>query len=192
MRKVLSLAVLLPALLLSACMSGPAGFSFQGSAIAATPGVVDSAEAARLISKYRATRGLGPVTVNPTLGKIAADHARRMAQLDRVDHVLPGEGSFDRRVLSGGYNFSTAAENIGAGYDSLAEALTGWQKSPHHNDNLLNPAVKEIGIALYNAPGTKFGTYWSLVLAAPYEVPMTQGPNAGPFVTPSGVTVQIH
>lgn len=191
MRKVLSLLILLPAILLSACAAETTGGLFQ-SAVAATPGIVDAGEAARLISQYRVSRGLGPVTVSATLGKIAADHARRMAQIDRVDHVLPGEGSFDRRVLSGGYNFSVAAENIGAGYDNLAEALTGWQKSPHHNDNLLNPAVKEIGIALYNAPGTKFGTYWSLVLAAPYQVPTSQGPNAGPFVTPSGVTIQIH
>lgn len=190
MHKRLPLLAIFATLLVAACAASDTGGLFK-SPLATRPGTVDSGEAARLISEYRQSHGLGPVTVNATLTKIAADHAKRMGALDRVDHVLPGEGSFDRRVLSGGYSFSVAAENIGAGYDTLADALEGWRKSPHHNDNLLNPGVKEIGIAVVNATGSKYGTYWSLVLAAPYAV-RNAGPGAGPYLSAAGVTVEIH
>jgi uncharacterized protein YkwD len=182
------LAVLMLAFGLASCASGGTGSLFQ-TPLATKPGVVNSAEAATLISQYRRSRGLSAVTVNATLTRIAADHARRMAATNRVDHVLPGEGSFDRRLLSGGYSFSVAAENIGAGQKSLAAALEAWKKSPHHNDNLLNPGVREIGIALVVAPDSKFKTYWSLVLAAPYQASTRAGPNTGPVISAGGVTL---
>jgi uncharacterized protein YkwD len=149
--------------------------------IAVRPGSADAAAAARIISAYRKSRGLSSVTVSAKLNAIAAVHARRMAASGRLDHVLPGEGSFMKRMMAGGYDASVAAENIGAGYDTLADAIAGWKASPHHNENLLRAGVTEIGIAVVNAPGDKFGQWWSLVLAAPYEPPLG-GPDAGPFV----------
>jgi hypothetical protein len=151
--------------------------------IGVKPGYADPAGAARLISAYRRGRGLSAVTVNPKLNQIAAVHARRMASTGRLDHVLPGEGSFMKRMSAGGYDASVAAENIGAGYNDLAEAIAGWKKSAHHNENLLRPGVTEIGIAVAQSPGSKFGQWWSLVLAAPYEPPVAAGVSAGPFIT---------
>lgn len=149
------------------------------SPLATRPGVVDVGTAVQMVSAYRRGHGLGPVTVDAKLMRIAAVHAKRMAASDRVDHVLPGEVSFPARLSAGGYDAAVAAENIGAGYDTLAEAFTGWQKSPHHRDNLLKPGITEIGIALSTAPDSKYKTYWSLVLAAPYR-PALDGPTAGP------------
>jgi hypothetical protein len=145
------------------------------------PGFADPSGAARLISAYRQSRGLSAVTVDSRLNRIAAAHARRMAASGRLDHVLPGDGSFQKRMSVGGYDASVAAENIGAGYDDLAEAIAGWKKSPHHNDNLLRAGITEIGIAVATTPGGKYKHWWSLVLAAPYEPP-TGGPTAGPPV----------
>jgi hypothetical protein len=142
---------------------------------------VDTGEAVRILSDYRRKHGLGAVKLDPKLTRIAADHALRMASANKVAHVLIGEGSFARRLRVGGYDASIASENIGAGYDSLAEAFAGWRKSRGHNKNLLTPDVTVIGIARADAPGSKYGTYWSLVLAHPYEPPVG-GPSAGPPV----------
>jgi hypothetical protein len=142
---------------------------------------VDTGEAVRILSDYRRKHGLGPVKLDPKLTRIAADHALKMASANKVAHVLIGEGSFARRLRVGGYDASIASENIGAGYDSLAEAFAGWRKSRGHNRNLLTPEVTVIGIARADAPGSKYGTYWSLVLAHPYEPPVG-GPSAGPPV----------
>jgi uncharacterized protein YkwD len=121
------------------------------------------------------------VTLDPKLTRIAADHARRMAAADRLDHVLPGEGSFRKRMNAGGYDAAVAAENIGAGYKTLLEAMNGWKNSPHHDENLLRRGVTEIGIAVASAPGSKFKYYWSLVLAGPYERPEGGPMTGGPF-----------
>ncbi len=142
---------------------------------------VDAGEAVRILSDYRRKHGLGAVKLDVKLTRIAADHALRMASANKVAHVLIGEGSFARRLRVGGYDASIASENVGAGYDSLAEAFAGWRKSRGHNKNLLTPEVTVIGIARADAPGSKYGTYWSLVLAHPYEPPVG-GPSAGPPV----------
>ena len=85
--------------------------------------------------------------------------------------MLPGEGSFQRRLAAGGYDASVATENVGAGYRSLGDAIDGWQKSRDHDANLRRAGVTAIGIAVFNAPEATYKTYWSLILAAPYEPP---------------------
>lgn len=132
---------------------------------------VNLGEAVRTLSNYRARHGLGPVKLDPKLTRIAADHAIKMAADNKVAHVLRGEGSFARRLGAGGYEASVASENIGAGYDDLAEAFAGWRNSPDHNKNMLRPDMTVMGIASASAAGSKYGIYWSLVLAHPYEGP---------------------
>lgn len=183
-QRILPLLVLLPVLTLAACVSEFAGGSsfFTGSA-GATTGKVDTAAAARMISEYRASRGLPPVKVDPTLTRIAQDQASRMAAADRLAHVLPGQGSFSKRLSDGGFQASLAAENIAAGQKSLSEALEAWRNSRGHNANLLKRGVSLIGIASAYTSNGPYKVYWSLVLAAPYEPPPEQTfPNAGPVV----------
>jgi uncharacterized protein YkwD len=146
---------------------------------------VDAAAAARAISDYRKSGGLPPVKSESRLNRIAATHSQKMAALDRLDHVLPGEGSFRQRVEGGGYAAAVASENIGAGYDTLAEVIAAWKASPGHNVNMLRPDVTEIGIALYRTPRGAYRTYWTLILASPRppepvsNIPFAAGGNSG-------------
>ena len=182
MRPRLLLLSLLLALPLGAC-SIFGGDESVGSvaALDVKPGYADPDAAVAMVSSYRRSHGLSAVAINPKLTRIAAVHAKRMAAANRIDHVLPGEGSFMKRMTVGGYDASVAAENIGAGYDTLGEAMAGWKKSPHHNENLLRAGITEIGIAVAYAPESKFKHYWSIVLAAPYE-PLAGAPTGGPFM----------
>ena len=150
------------------------GASFTRPA-AVSLGSVDAAAAAQMISAYRASRGLPGVSVDRRLTQIAADHAVKMAAANELAHVLPGQGSFRQRIEAVGYQAAIAAENIGAGFDNLSEAIARWQASPSHDTNLLRPGLTHIGIAVAKAPGTRYGTWWSLVLAAPYEAPAAGG-----------------
>jgi len=160
---------------------------FKGKQLDAREISVDTNTAARMLSDYRGRHGLGPVKLDPTLNRIAADHALKMAEADKVSHVVRGEGSFARRLHSGGYDAAVAAENVGGGYFSLEEAFAGWRKSKSHNKNLLRPDITVMGIARADATGSKYGTYWSLVLARPYERP--QGPATGPSTMPGGLII---
>src|SRR5687767_5266368 len=47
---------------------------------------VDAAAAASMISGYRKNNGLGSVTVDPTLMKLAAEQAHAMATRDKLGH----------------------------------------------------------------------------------------------------------
>jgi hypothetical protein len=185
LRRVFRLAVPFLALAVALSPATAAGFEFgkffTRKHLDAREISVDTGEAVRILSEYRGKHGLGPVKLDEKLTRIAAEHARKMAAANKVAHVLRGEGSFARRLKAGGYDASIASENIGAGYDTLAEAFAGWRKSRGHNKNLLTPEVTVIGIARADAPGSKYGTYWSLVLAHPY-VPPVGGPSAGPPV----------
>lgn len=178
------ITILLTGLFLSGLATGP-GSAFEWKSLfkqerlAASEAPVNLSEAVQILSRYRAQHGLGPVKLDPTLTRIAADHAVKMAASNKLAHVLRGQGSFARRLKDGGYEAAVASENIGAGYDTLAEAFAGWRSSPEHNKNMLRPDITVMGIASATAAGSKYGIYWSLVMADPYQAPT--GPTSGPL-----------
>ncbi len=187
-RTLVVLSALLP-LLLASCAGGVSGAlgSMLERPDAAQPGTVDAEAAARLISQYRVDHGLKPLKLDPTLMKLAAEHAQRMASMDKMSHSLPGEGSFSQRIAAGGFQASMAAENVAAGQKSLAEVFAAWRKSPGHNANMLLPNVSLMGIALAVQPGGRYHTYWSLELGERF-VPPAGGPGPGPGPGP-GITI---
>jgi uncharacterized protein YkwD len=126
---------------------------------------VDAAAAASMISGYRRNNGLGTVSLNPALMKLAAEQAHVMAARDKLGHDV-GRG-FTQRIAGGGYDAKTAYENVGAGYHTLAEAFSGWRGSPGHRANMLRRDVTEIGIAAAYAPRSKYKVFWALILASP-------------------------
>jgi uncharacterized protein YkwD len=128
--------------------------------------MVNGEAAASMISDYRRANGLTAVELDPTLMRIADEHARAMAKVDKVTHD-PGGRGLKQRMLSASFIASRAAENIGAGYHTLAEAFSGWRDSPSHNKNMLAPGVTKMGIATAYAPKSKYKVYWALVLAEP-------------------------
>ncbi len=134
----------------------------------AQPGAeLDSAAAASMISGYRANNGLPAVTLDPELTRLAAAQADIMARRDKLDH---GAGKpFVARLKASGYDAKTAAENIGAGYHTLAEAFSGWRDSPPHRANMLLKGATRIGIAAVYTPKSKYKVYWALILAEPEE-----------------------
>lgn len=119
----------------------------------------DAATAARMISQYRSERGLPPVTVNATLNDAAVMQAKAVAAAGKLSH-----GNFSARM----YQFKirgAAAENLAAGSDTIAEAIARWKKSPGHNENMLMPEARQIGLARVTT-ASGYRTYWALVLAA--------------------------
>jgi len=192
--RVAGFLVVLTVLAASACTIVDPGGRFR-SALATQPGVVDSREAAQLISAYRRQNGLGGVSVDPTLTRIAAEHSRRMAAANKMAHVLPGQGSFRAKLSSGGYFGGTAAENVAAGQKTLADVLEAWRRSPGHNRNLLMAGVTQIGIAVAVAPESRYKTFWTLILGSPRPagaVVVMPGPGSLGVRTAVGASVEIN
>jgi uncharacterized protein YkwD len=143
----------------------PAGDPSFYSSLASADAKVDAAMAASMISGYRTNNGLSPVRIDPQLMKVAEAQARAMAARDKLDHNVLG--GFSQRLRSSGYDARIGAENIGAGYHTLAQAFSGWRDSPSHRKNMLLPGATSMGIAAAYSPHSKYKVFWALVLAAP-------------------------
>jgi uncharacterized protein YkwD len=135
--------------------------------LAAKDAQVDAVMAASMISGYRTNNGLSVVTVDPELMKLAEAQAQAMASRDTLSHDIAR--SFHERLKGGGYRARTAAENVGAGYHTLAQAFSGWRDSPPHRANMLLSGATRMGIAAAYAPKSKYKVFWALILAEPDE-----------------------
>ena len=138
-----------------------AGCATEGALAPATPVLAsstgDAASAAALISAYRVSRGLSPVTVDSGLNRAAEHQARAVAAAGRLSH-----GSFAGRMNEYGIA-GYSAENLAAGSSSVDGAIGQWKASPGHNSNLLMPQARRIGLARADA-NNRYGRYWALVL----------------------------
>ena len=142
--------------------------SFTGGllgCLASPDAELDAKAAASMISGYRRNNGLGLVTLDDHLMKMAQEQSRAMASKNRFEH--DAAGPFQQRVKRSGYNAKVAVENIGAGYHTLAEAFSGWRDSPPHRANMLHSGVTKMGIAAVYTPNSKYKVFWTLILAAP-------------------------
>jgi uncharacterized protein YkwD len=126
---------------------------------------LDAAAAASMISGYRANNGLPDVTLDPKLMEIAETQAAVMAKRDKLDHNAGKP--FVNRLKASGYDAKGAAENIGAGYHTLAEAFSGWRDSPPHRANMLLKGATRMGIAAVYTPSSKYKVYWAFIIAEP-------------------------
>jgi len=143
----------------------PSGEPSFYKSMATSDAKVDAKAAASMISGYRHNNGLGIVTLDDTLMRMAEEQARAMASKNKFDHNVAGP--FAQRVKRSGYDAKIAVENIGAGYHTLAEAFSGWRDSPPHRANMLHSGVTKMGIAAVYSPKSKYKVFWALVLAAP-------------------------
>lgn len=95
----------------------------------------------------RVTRGLHPLHLDPTLSEAALYHAREMAAHGQISHQFPGEPKLSDRGASAGARFSLISENVAqAPVSAMIHDL--WMHSEGHRENLLDPNVDAVGIAV--------------------------------------------
>lgn len=151
---------------LAACSSYVPGEQPSFRRDLARPGAeLDAAAAASMISGYRANSGLPPVALDPVLMRLAHEQAALMAERDKLGHRVGKP--FNARIRAAGYDADRAAENIAAGYHTLAQAFSGWRESSEHKSNMLLPGATRMGIAAVYTPKSKYKVFWSLILARP-------------------------
>ena len=82
-----------------------------------------------------------------------------MAEAGTLSH-----GRFAGRMDAFGIG-GASAENLSAGSRTVDRVIARWAASPGHNQNLLMPEARRIGLARADSPGLGYGRYWALVLA---------------------------
>lgn len=129
----------------------------------------EEAEVLRLVNAFRLRQGRSALMRSSTLSQLADAQAFRMAQTGKVDHAIGFGNSFSKRMDRSSYRAAEAAENLAGGYNSAADAVQGWETSPGHRRNLLKQGVTEMGLGIAANPTARLGTYWALILAAPFR-----------------------
>jgi hypothetical protein len=130
------------------------------------PSAVLAASPTEMISNYRVSHGLGRVTADSTLNRIAHEQAAAMAAKDVLEH--DAAGAFSSRMAPS--RAGRAAENIAYGHESFTKTLDQWINSSGHRKNLLMQGATRVGVA--SAKSAKTGrTYWAMVIAGSYEQP---------------------
>lgn len=130
---------------------------------------VDPAAATATLNAYRASRGLGPVRLDPTLTAMAQRQADAMVAADALSHDVAG--GFLSQLAVAGVDATEAGENLGGGYDFTEAAMAGWRGSPEHDANLLIPRATRFGIALAKDARTRYRVYWAMEIAVDPQRP---------------------
>lgn len=105
---------------------------------------------------------------NSALTQAATAHSQDMAAQNYFSHTSLDGRTLDQRVTATGYHWRALAENIAAGYRTIQVVVDGWMASDGHCANIMNPNLRDIGVAC--APGTAtnaYSNYWTMDLGAP-------------------------
>lgn len=147
----------------------------------APPGPRDRAAVAReVLDHANAVRARGarcggetfgpapPLTLDERLAKAAHVHAEEMARFGFLAHEGRDGSTPAVRARRAGYEWSAVGENLAAGPETAEEVVRGWEASPPHCRNLVDPAFTQMGVAWAASPRpTGHGTWWAMVLARP-------------------------
>ena len=131
-------------------------------------------DGAQLLAAYQALKPAQPLAYSDVLAGGARQHNQAMIAADQQSHQLPGEADLGSRFLNEGYNYFTGAENVFAYAQDLLYAQAGFmidwgddgngtaggmQDPPGHRDDIMNPALREVGIGVTAEadPATKVG-----------------------------------
>lgn len=129
----------------------------------ASPQIVASTNA------FRRHENLPAVVMDAQLAKAARYFADFMARTDKYGHDADGNTSA-ARAKKFGYDYCTVSENIAYQFSSAGFATAeladlffeGWQNSPGHRKNMLDPNVTETAVAIAHSATT--GHYYAVQL----------------------------
>lgn len=103
------------------------------------------------VNAMRAEHGLGPLTVDEALSRVARAHSEDMARREFVEHRNPDGLAAADRLARAGIAYRSMAENINMsrGHRHPARvAVEGWMGSPGHREAILSPGFATTGVGV--------------------------------------------
>jgi uncharacterized protein YkwD len=163
-----------------------------------------------LINSYRQQNGLGTLSVSPALTASAEWKSGDMLANNYFAHDDPSPSrAWYQRIADCGYGASrNIEENLAEGVADAQSTLLMWENSPPHNENLLDPSIREIGVGRAGG-ASQSSWYWTAdfgdpvaaaaapaapsvvrVPSAASGLPLTVGATAG--VSGTGDCLRVH
>jgi uncharacterized protein YkwD len=152
----LAAAAAVPLVLLALSASASASAACPGDVVAPTSDTARDAALAVVcdLNVIRAEHGLRPLRSDWRLSNGAQRMAADMASHQYFSHVTPDGRRLVDRIAPTGYTRATSvllAENLGWGSNELSsplEIVLGWMDSPAHRRNVLDPALRDVGVGV--------------------------------------------
>jgi hypothetical protein len=110
-----------------------------------------------LANEARATAGAPPLRWDNALAAAALKHTLRMVAEGPIAHQYPGELNVSERAGLTGAHFDLIEENVAVA-STPAAIHEGWMQSKGHRENMLNPEVDSVGIAVVASRGVLYAT----------------------------------
>lgn len=114
------------------------------------------AEVVRLVNAIRRENGLGELSLNWELSRVARYKSQDMADNFYFSHTSPTYGSPFQMIRAFGLTYRTAGENIAYGYSTPQAVVNSWMNSEGHRKNILNPSYTQIGVGYVSQ-----GNHWT-------------------------------
>jgi uncharacterized protein YkwD len=103
-----------------------------------------------LTNNQRQSSGLSTLTYNNQLAVAAAAKAQDMIAKGYWAHFGPSGETPWGFILSSGYQYEYAGENLAKNFMDSGSVVNAWMASETHRANILNNNYKEIGVAILN------------------------------------------
>lgn len=104
----------------------------------------------QLTNEEREKNGLEPLTYNPQLAAAAEQKANDMFARNYWSHYGPDGTTPWSFILSTGYKYEYAGENLAKNFLFSDGVVRAWMESPTHRENILRNEYSEIGFAVVN------------------------------------------
>jgi uncharacterized protein YkwD len=108
---------------------------------------IDAANVVALMNEYRVEAGLPPLRLDPALTRAAEARMQEMAEGEWWGHTAP-DGTTPFAVISVEYDYSFAAENLAAGFETAGLLVSSWMESDGHRKNILGVNYADCGVAV--------------------------------------------
>jgi len=99
------------------------------------------------VNRERTSEGVRALKWDSALAAAAHAHLQKMVERRILSHQFPGEPDLTQRTRDAGAHFSMVAENIALA-PAVHELHIGWMNSIPHRENIMNPKLTAIGIAV--------------------------------------------
>ena len=136
------------------------------------------------VNTERERHGLSTLRTTAKLNQAADVRASEI--VSRFEHVRPN-GTAPYTVLSNmGIGYTSAGENIAAGYFSPCDVVSGWMNSSGHRANILNPDFTFMGVGYDYVGSTSYKAYWAQFFTGGVEQPSAKSSF---YVAPTAVAL---
>lgn len=110
-------------------------------------------------NEYRKEQGLGALTLDEELSKMAMLRAMEIAYSGIMSHARPNKQEWNTIVkeYTGHEQEARMGENVAGEFETDVQVVTEWHNSRSHNSLMMEENFKKIGIGKYSFNGK---TYW--------------------------------